>query len=385
MTDAPLLVVSDVHLPPGGGARAAVALASLCRAHPGHELVLAGDTVTLSLQRGGRAPGELVATTLAAEPALADALRAHLAQGSAVTVVAGNHDAALVEPGAREPILAGLGLGATAPLALWPWCVRRGAVHIEHGHLYDPDNAPAHPLVVPGPRTEPLGVAITRRFVAPQRALAFAHEHETTPARGIVAVLERHRTRAPAVVAAYFAYGAAQCWRAGERGALARERHLGAHRLAAHAERADVPVEVLAALIAMAPRTTHSDTVATFRRLYLDRATATALIAAGVVGALLGLPAAAPVATAGAAALAFSILRAPNRYAGQVERRLRVAGPWIARHTGARLVVLGHSHRVDDAPGYLNVGSFGYPGEGGRPFAVITRDGTARLRYWRDG
>src|SRR5690606_30713124 len=120
-------------------------------------------------------------------PALRSALSAHLARGDAIRILAGNHDAALARPRVRAALLAALELTAEAPLEIVPWFLRRGAVHVEHGHLFDPDNAPAHPLVVPAGLTEPLGVAITRRLLRPHRALAFVHEHDTTPLRAMLA------------------------------------------------------------------------------------------------------------------------------------------------------------------------------------------------------
>ena len=70
-------------------------------------------------------------------------------------------------------------------------------MHVEHGHAYDPDNAPTHPLVVPSVATEPLGVALTRRFLAPNRAFDFAHATEITPFEALARAARVFGTRMP--------------------------------------------------------------------------------------------------------------------------------------------------------------------------------------------
>ena len=114
-------------------------------------------------------------------------LRAQLAAGHPVTLVPGNHDADVARAGMRDALLGWLELGEDAPLDVVPWFVRRDGVHVEHGHVYDPDNAPTHPLVPPAPDTEPLGVALTRRFLAPNQAFDFAHATEITPLDALIA------------------------------------------------------------------------------------------------------------------------------------------------------------------------------------------------------
>ena len=88
-----------------------------------------------------------VAQMLRAHGELALALREHLRGGAGVTLIAGNHDAAAATPEMRRRCFCSLELVDEAKLEVSPWFVRRGRVHLEHGHLYDPDNAPAHPLV----------------------------------------------------------------------------------------------------------------------------------------------------------------------------------------------------------------------------------------------
>jgi hypothetical protein len=89
------------------------------------------------------------------------------------------------------------------------------------------------------------------------------------------------------------------------------------------------------------------------------------------------VPAAAVSALSGVY-LGLSVARAPSRYGGgQTERRLREAAQRVALATGAELVILGHSHREDAGPHYLNLGSFGFPERPGRPYIVVGVDGRA--------
>jgi hypothetical protein len=76
------------------------------------------------------------------------------------------------------------------------------------------------------------------------------------------------------------------------------------------------------------------------------------------------------------------VRRSGSRYAGRVEERLRAAAAAVASLSGASLVVFGHSHIEDEASGYLNLGSFAYAGENGRPYAVIV-DGRIERRHLR--
>ncbi len=84
-------------------------------------------------------------------------------------LVAGNHDAEVGSPERRAALLAALRVSpeARARVRTSPWFFREAALHIEHGHLFDPDNAPAHPLVI-GERS--LGVHLVEEFIAPTGA-----------------------------------------------------------------------------------------------------------------------------------------------------------------------------------------------------------------------
>ena len=138
-------------------------LARLIGLHPDHEIVLNGDTFNLACDAWGHDPAVSAPAMIAAHPALLAAMS--IWRGSGLTFIAGNHDLAIQRPAVRTALLALLSQGATVDLRVEPWIVRRGGVHIEHGHLYDPGNSPTHPLAVPGYRAEPVGIELTRRFV----------------------------------------------------------------------------------------------------------------------------------------------------------------------------------------------------------------------------
>ena len=142
----PFIVASDLHLSAEASADTVRALAQLLGNHPGHELILAGDVFNLSWEAPGRSAIEAVVALLQAFPSLRATLREQLAAGNRLTFLAGNHDAGLIAPELRTALLDQLELTGAAPLEIAPWFVRRAGVHVEHGHFYDPDNAPAHPL-----------------------------------------------------------------------------------------------------------------------------------------------------------------------------------------------------------------------------------------------
>src|ERR1041384_441664 len=173
----PLIVASDVHLTRGGSERSAGRLARLIEQRPGHEVVLNGDIFNLSLAGRSADPSESIASIVAEYPTLTTALRRHLDAGHTLTLISGNHDAGVMARGARARLLQAIGAAPHARLVIEPWFIRRGEVHVEHGHVYDPDNAPAHPLAAWSPETEPLGIALTRRFLSPHDAFHFAHAH----------------------------------------------------------------------------------------------------------------------------------------------------------------------------------------------------------------
>jgi predicted phosphodiesterase len=379
--ERPLIVVGDTHFSHGHKRDTGAMLARLVVQHPGAELVLNGDIFNLSLDEPARDPIESSLAMLGPEAELRQALRNHVAAGGRLSVLPGNHDAGLADPGTRDALLAWLELGKNAPIAVLPWFLRRGSVHVEHGHAYDPDNAPTHPLVVPSPRSEPLGVALTRRFVAPNRAFDFAHATEITPLAALQRAFRAFGARTPLLLTRYFVAAGRFCSESGWRPELAEEKRFGDALVASAAHSAGLDPERLQALLESRARPTHESFERAFFRLYFDRVASVLSIGAGVsLGVLSRSPTALGMAALGALYLRESRRKGGNRYAGAPVRRLREASELVLRHTGASLVVFGHTHVPEKAPGYLNPGSFTYRAGEGRPYAYVDETGSASER-----
>jgi predicted phosphodiesterase len=378
--ERPLVIVSDVHLSHAGTREKGDALAALVRQHTDAEIILNGDIFNLSLDPPGADPQRSMLDMLEPETELREALRAHVTAGRKLSFLPGNHDASLADPRTREALLSWLGLGQNAPLEVGAWFLRRGNVHVEHGHAYDPDNAPTHPLCVPSPRSEPLGVALTRRFLAPHRAFDFAHATEITPLEALLRALRVFGTRTPVLLAHYFATAGTFCREAGWSPALAAEFSTGDARVDAFAKAAGVEAARIRALIDDRPRPTHESFERAFFRLYFDRVVSASAIGAGLGGWVLartGTPLG--IAAAGALYLAESQRRGRNRYEGLPVKRLRAAAGRVREFMRAELVVFGHTHVAETEPGYMNPGSFTYRAGPGRPYALIDRNGQASI------
>jgi hypothetical protein len=377
--ERPLVVVGDVHLSHGGEPETGRGLARLVTLHPGSELILNGDIFNLSLDAPSRDPEESVLAMVDAQKELKRALRAHLTGGGRVTILPGNHDFAVARPTLRAPLLALLELEEGAPLAVERWFVRRGTLHVEHGHAYDPDNAPTHPLAVPTPATEPLGVALTRRFLAPNRAFDFAHATEITPIEALTRAVRVFGVRMPLVLARYFRESGKFCKDAGFHPAHLEELRTGNELVRVAAAETGLSEELIVAVLEDRPRPTHESFERAFFRLYFDRVASTV-----ATGAFVGLWALSRSRTAlGLGALAALYLteavRGRNRYEGLPVRRLRAASERVRALTGAETVVFCHTHVEDQAPGYLNPGSFTYRHGAGRPYVHAT-DGRVERR-----
>lgn len=380
----PLLVASDVHLEPAGSERSASRLAQLLALHPGHELVLAGDIFNLSLDVPSRDPGESAVSTLLGYPALCGAIKRHLTTGHPITFIAGNHDAGVVSAGTRERLLSKCELNADAPLAIEPWFIRRGAVHVEHGHVHDPDNAPAHPLSTWSPETEPLGISLTRRFLSPHRAFAFAHAHHTTPLEGLKHAFRSFGARAPLMVLHYMVTATRLTAEAAVPERMGAEKARGAALAPSFAATRGLSPEVLNELLRSLPRPTHEDFSRTFFRLYFDRVLATLGVASGATRLLLGSGLGGGLGGAVLLASALYLRRSMNqgvdRYSSLPVERLQRGAALVREITGARLVVFGHTHCEDEAEGYRNSASFSYTQRQGSPYLRVSRDGQAERR-----
>ncbi len=381
MLEQPLVVVGDVHFSHGGRPETGRALARLVGASPGTELVLNGDVWNLSLDGPARDPHESLLAMLAAETELREALRTHLAGAGRLTLLPGNHDASVATPGLRQRLLAWLELGPSARLTVPPWFIRRGAVHVEHGHAYYPDNAPTHPLVAPSAGTEPLGVALTRRFLSPNKAFDFAHATEITPVEALVRAARAFGVRTPLVLVRYFSTASHFCREAGWRPALAEEQERGDALLATLAPDLDLDLETLQRLLDDRPRPTHESFERAFFRLYFDRVVATLSTLGGLgVGLAARSGGALGLAALSALYLYDSTRKGTNRYEGLPIKRLREAASHVRDITAAETVIFGHTHVAETLPGYVNPGSFQYRHGDARPYAWVDEHGHAERR-----
>jgi UDP-2,3-diacylglucosamine pyrophosphatase LpxH len=380
----PLVVASDVHLTRGGSERSAGRLAKLIEQHAGHEVVLAGDIFNLSLDAPSRDPAESIASIVAEYPTLTTSLRRHLDAGHAVTLISGNHDAGVMTRGTRDRLLQAIGAEADARLVIEPWFIRRGDVHVEHGHVYDPDNAPAHPLAAWSPETEPLGIALTRRFLSPHDAFHFAHAHHTTPLQGLTDAVKTFRGRAPMMIFHYFATSSRLAAEAAVPERMGAEKARGEAALDDFATHSGVPSEVVRALYQALPRPTHEDFKRTFFRLYFDRVVATLGVAGGatrmLLGGLGGGVVGGAVALSGALYLHQSVKKGVDRYSSLPVKRLFEGAELVREITGAKLVIFGHTHCEDEAEGYKNSASFSYTYRHGSPYLFVDPSGRAERR-----
>jgi UDP-2,3-diacylglucosamine pyrophosphatase LpxH len=377
----PLVVLSDVHLGHEGRDSVASDLARLVASHPGHEIVLNGDIFNLSCDPRGRNPAESAAAMWGRHPRLRGALRDHVASGSPITLLAGNHDAGVQTPGVRAALLGRLELTDDAELRVEPWFVRRNGVHIEHGHMYDPDNAQAHPLAPPAFRSEPLGVALKRRFLGAHDKFVSAHQHEATPVENIKFAFQECGLRAPLILLRFCAVSAAICAETSVRSRLGAEERRGEAELAGCAASTGIPEATLRELLEARPEPTHKSFRRTFLRLYYDRMMATFAVPAGLLAAFAGAGAGGVVLSVASLAYVMeSVRRGANRNPGGMPGHLRRGAAIVRRLTGASLVLFGHTHRDDEAEGYFNSGSFGYPERTERSFLRVDERGRAERR-----
>lgn len=399
--DRPLLILSDTHLSRDYGGPVAHDLARLLEQNSHAEVILNGDILDLSLDPADRNPAESLHSALAPHGAFVGALSQHVTQGGKLTLVPGNHDAGLTAAEQQESLRRTLRAPNDECVEVSSWFIRRGDVHIEHGHLYDPDCAPNHPLADANAHSEGLGTALMRRFVSPNDAIVFAHANQVTPASGLKQAFDKWGFYAPVVIANYFRTAFTLCFEAvAHKQSVAVEKHQGSARLDAYAQQNAYESETLQALIDLAPVPTHHHFSSTFLRLYFDRILAGSSLATGM--ALLGasglsLGAAtlgvAPLVTAGGELTATGALlslagggyltqnisRNKNRYGDKVIGQLGEAAQGIRQVTGSQLVVMGHTHVEVDEPDYVNLGSFGFGQK--RPYLYVATDGTHERRY----
>lgn len=376
------LVFADVHLVDHTPKEVSCDLARLVSEHAGSRIIVAGDLFDFASARPVRPLGESLNAVLAAHPELREALGRHVDQGSDLWLTSGNHDVEVGQEGFHEAFLAALGVSkeGRSHVRTTPWFFREGAVHIEHGHLYDPDNAPAHPLVV-GERS--LGTHFTEQFIAPTGAHRYLNANDSTPLKLFLSSFTWYGPRAPYVIYRYFYTAITAMLKSGPFYRGDAEVPLGHARAKALADELGVTPDFLAELSALGATPTLKSLSDTFSRVYFDRVLATLLMAGGLGAAASGLlsdtneETRAP--TTGAAAFALGALmmgaswaRGHDRYSGTVAERLSEGASRVAALSGAKLVIFGHTHREGESEGYANTASFAFPRDApGRPFLEI--------------
>jgi UDP-2,3-diacylglucosamine pyrophosphatase LpxH len=361
-------------------------LTRLIEAHPGARLIFAGDLFDLAAAPQRRPRAEAVATALEAHPAARAALGRHVDQGGELWLLGGNHDAAVGSPDFRAELLDALGVSpeARSRVRTSPWFFREGGLHLEHGHLYDPDNAPAHPLVH---GATSLGVHFTEEFIAKTGAHRYLQANDDTPLKLFLASFTWYGRRAPYVIYRYFHAAIGALLKSGPLYHAEAEVPIGRARAERFAEETGVPRALVDDLLALGATSTLTSLSRTFTRLYLDRVLATIAMASGLTAAGLGAPrSGASLFGLGALLMGVSWAQGHNRYAGTVTERLATSARAIGTATGARLVIFGHTHREAQEEGYANTGSFAFPrGAPGRPYLEIEGSPEApraARRYW---
>jgi hypothetical protein len=383
------LVLSDLHLVrdmyPGSVALAAD-LARLVAAHPGTRLLFLGDLFDLPASYPRRPHRRVVSEALEAHPEVRAAFARHLDTGGELWLLGGNHDAEVGTAGFAGHLLSALGAspGAAARVRTSPWFIREGALHLEHGHFYDPDNAPAHPLVN---GTSSLGVHLVEEFIAPAGAHHYLHVNDSPPLQLFLASFTLYGARAPHVIYRYFYAALTAMLKSGPFYRAHSEIHAGRALEAVFAGERGVHPDLVEALRAHGATPTLESLARTFSRLYFDRVIATLAMTGGLGAVAAGRPATGGTAAAlGALLMIASWARGRDRYGGAVHDRLAGSAQRIVDATGARLVIFGHTHREAIGDAYANTGSFAFPGQApGRPYLEI--EGTAEApravrRHW---
>ncbi len=369
----PVVVLGDLHLSRQTSKAVADDLVRLLDRHAGARVVCVGDLFDIAADAGRAPRHHAMRASLEAHAAARAALAAHVDRGGELWLVAGNHDADVGDDDFRVHLLEALGVAASsrARVRTTPWFFRDGALHLEHGHLFDPDNAPAHPLVV---GEHSLGVHFVEQFIAPAGAHRYLNANDRPPLDLFLSAFAWYGPRAPAVVYRYFYSAFTALAKSGPFYRAGDEPKEGRERLARFAEDAGVDAELAARLVELGPPPTLASLADTFSRLYLDRVVCTLAIAGGLGATLAGRRRlGAILAGAGALAMGASWALGHDRYGGTVADRLAEGAVAVARASDAKLVIFGHTHREAVEGPYANTGSFAFPrgAAPGRPYLVV--------------
>jgi predicted phosphodiesterase len=367
------LVLADLHLTRSTPSRVTNDLAQLVASHPGSRIIFAGDLLDLSAEappHGTRPPSAEEA--LASHPAVRTALGRHLDGGGELWLAGGNHDAEVGRSGFSALLGAALGISseAHARINTSPWFFRHGGLHVEHGHLYDPDNAPAHPLVA---GESCLGVHFVEEFIAPTGAHAYLNANDGTPLKMFLSSFRLYGVRAPYLIYRFFHTACTALLKSGPLYRADREWDVGSEKVPAFAAASGVSSEVIDDVLGLRAAPTLKSFESTFARLYLDRVASSLALLAGAGAFVAGK------SSLGSASLALGVIgltaswaRGHNRYGGNVLERLERSAAHVADAANAKLVVFGHTHAEALEGPYANTGSFSFPrGAPGRPFLEI--------------
>jgi UDP-2,3-diacylglucosamine pyrophosphatase LpxH len=381
----PTLVIGDLHLCSVDNHGGAAALERLLADHPDWPIVFNGDTLDLAAE-STRNGAEAVHRCLDPFPALVARLRERAERGVRLQFLAGNHDAAIATAEATEALHLALGLSESARrhVTTSPWftLLANGRIHVEHGHAFEPDGAPSHPLS-PSPRDD-VGIIVMRDFVVPVGAHSLVHSHDEPPLRQLMRLFRKYRRRAPWIMARYVRVASRTVMQSGRRFPLALDRRHGDDRLEAFGERVGVSTKTLNAMRAEHATPTRARAMNTLLRLYLDRVAATSALVSGTAIALTSAWFAPQVAAAGVAgatvgglALATSLAFGVDRYGGRSRRMLAEGAERLAAITDVERVIFGHVHVIDEGPRYSNTSSFAFPCDPrGRSYLLVADDGT---------
>jgi UDP-2,3-diacylglucosamine pyrophosphatase LpxH len=379
------VVLGDLHLTRFSPDALADDVANLLDEHRGARVIVAGDFFDLVTDAPHQERRETVRAVLGAHPQVRRALGEFLEHDGDLLFCGGNHDADLGRDDVRPALLDAIAPPANRrdQLRSTPWFFREGGLHIEHGHFYDPDNTPAHPLVVGEPS---LGVHFSAEFMSPTGAHRYLSHNDGKPLELFLSAFRWYGMRAPYVVATYFRAAFGALAKAGPFYRAHGEREVGDAKQARFAIDAGVPAAMVDQLMSIGAPSTLESWSATFARLYLDRAMASIFGGAGLGAFLLGYRrSGGAAAMLGATALAASWMRKDDRYSGAVVDHLSHAATRIADTTDAKLVIFGHTHREALEDRYANTGSFAFPRDApGRPFLEIEQgaNGPRALRRY---
>jgi len=366
------IVLGDLHLTRRSEPAVARDFAALLDEVGGARVIVAGDFFDFTMDAATCDRSEATRSVLAAHPPLRGAIGRFVDSGGELVLLGGNHDADLGSCELRSALLDAVEptVAGRARISGSPWFLRERSLHVEHGHFYDPDNAPAHPLVV-GARS--LGVHFSAEFLNPTGAHRYLQANDDTPLKLFLSAFRWYGPRGPYVVYRYFRTALDALARSGPFYRARGERRIGQEHQARFAIETGVAPSLVDDLIALGAPPTLESWYETFARLYLDRALPTVLCSAGVAAVAAGWRRAGGGCLAlGASLLTISWLNGHDRYRGRVVDQLGAAAERIADSTDAQLVIFGHTHREALGKRYANTGSFAFPRHAsGRPLLEV--------------